>query len=585
MKLLKQSLFKYGLLLSLILSQGYVYGQINCIDSDVRVGCAPFTAHITYCAPLQENGSPFPTLYQYENGASTISTSFTYTEPGVYSVKQRIAIEEGKPYADSVFLDFFRVVTSPDLLVTITNCKNKETSIRIDSSSYDFYIVTNNINSDTDTIIKKGTLVKSFASNPALEVTFHIQGKYLTVDCGTETDYTIELIDEIIPSVIHQVKELQSIEINQQSIANIQYRIKTLESGNLIDTKTFTNTDTTTLPSIHAYDQIILEATDLCNNTEEYLALASFKSQTSFSNNQNTINHISGGVIDGNEEYIKYNKDTTTLSSSTDNFITCGSLDCYAISNQNTYNGYTFKHLSSGDCGTSYSIDKPDLPIITINNSSNNLTELSFPETTDIISITIDDSLFILNKSTIDRPLTNTCFDIYVTNTCNQSSTIKEFCPLTLEQDGDLLFWNNQESLGYSLAWISIENDTTIFETGLTSTWEFKSYQYFAQKFCIIVIEDETNSISNKICFEDQSLIFIPELAYKSDLTLKLKEKYLSTFSLSFFDLNGNLSIEWNEKSSLNIENLDTGTYFYTFEGQSENGLKIIRKGSILIKE
>ena len=574
------------LLFSLCWQSCISIAQINCIKSDSTTGCAPFTAKINYCGPLQDNGLPYPNIYQYGNGGTTSSTTHTFTSAGLYNVTQKIAYQTGKPTFDSVFVNYFRVVSTPNLNIHISSCKEKSVSLVIDSTSYDYYIVTNSINSDRDSISSNTNLIKSFQNSSENEVEFTIIGKYQLANCQTIQSTKIELIDQITPKSIYEISEFKATTFKIEYIPNIKHKVSWLLSGLQQDSKTFANQNIFSHVPSKSYNQIQFSAIDNCANEELILDLATFNSETSYQNNQNTITHNSPIFIPKTNNYLKIKTDTTVLPSSIDSEIVCGSNDCYAISSYEEIGNYSFNRISSGSCGTSFSVDKPIINSIDIDNSNTN-TIIRVDSENDIQKANINSIDYIPNSSNeFSIAKTTDCISINFTNKCNQTTNVQSICPLILKKENQNLEWNTTPNKNYNLYWTTDSRDTTLLKSSATPPYFLDPKNYLAQNFCIYVQEINTEKRSNSICYEDYPLLFIPELIYKSKTgPLNIKTKYITSFNLLVHDSNGNQVKNWNENSILSTENLDKGTYFYIFEGISEKGDKILTQGSMLIKD
>lgn len=559
--------------------------QINCIQSDIRTGCTPFEVKISYCGPLLDNGLQPPNIYNYNGTTFTSSKTFTYTQEGVYSITQRIASDPGKPTQDSTFKNFFKVVSTPDFKTSILPCKDKGIAITIDSTSYDFYVITNSINLDQDTIFESGTLIKNFNTSSSNTVDFTITGAYLGAECKKTNTFQSELIENIIPISIDYVSEYERIEIKLKSIPKINYKLALTENNTIIKTNSVTNPDLINMSTLNInYDKILFTANDNCLNIDTIFNIPTFKSSTNFENNQNSVLHISPTFVPKEFIYTKLNTDTTIIPSSIDIKITCGSKDCYFIQSKEIIKNYTFNRISTGNCGKSFSIDKPSFKYIEIDNSNPSFSLLQIDTLTVLTSVTIKNIEYMpYEANNFKLPFTTNCIEITLKNSCDQVSSLTKICPLVLSKNGFSLSWNATPTKFYDLYTISQNGDTSLITANLTSNYILDSKQFKAQSFCVFILEKNSLIKSNSVCYEDFPYVFIPELAYKSDPILKIKLKYINSFDLKLYDFNGNLINQWDENSIISLEKLDMGTYFYIFNGTSEDGDAITDKGSIKI--
>lgn len=575
----------YIVLLLFLLFCTQTKGQKNCILSSVRTGCAPFLAEIEYCGPLKEDNTPFPTVYNYGDGTRTTKTSHLYTKEGYFSVSQEIAFQAGMPTIDSTFKNFFRVVSIPKINFRVSQCKDKVLFIEIDSSSYDFYLITNSINSKIDTLYGFGTRRLIFTNTLNTQVNLKIKGKYLDTECEISDSITSDFLDNISPISINTLSEFGKISINYEGVANINYRLSLMANNQEIVSKTSKNTSLIEIEIIQDYQKILFSALDACENLDTALFLNKFTSKTLYSSNQNTISHTSPLFVPQNQ--IFFNKSTQEiLSSNIDTNIKCGITDCYSILSNENFGKYFFERESSGDCGISFSLIKPVIEQITIDNSNSEMTKISIKTNSDIDFVNINnEKIKPLTNNTLSLKFINSCRNVSITNTCQQSSESKTICPVLLNKENTNLDWNGNNIDLYSLLWFSKEKDTNLLALDLLTSYKLNPNALPAQEFCVYVERKTDLSKSNVVCFKDEPFVFIPDLIVKKLTNLNLTTRYLKTYKLKIHDMNGNLVADFNENSFLDISNLSAGTYFYYFDGISENDTTIKQSGSILIKD
>lgn len=563
--------------------------QVNCVKFNDTIGCAPFTVNIEYCGPIKADGGRFPIFYNYEPGNDVVLETFTYQNPGIYDLRQVIAINEGDNPGifDSTFKNAFRVVSNPEVQFELTPCHNRSLNVAIDSSSYDFYRITNNLNSNSDTLREFGNKTLDFSGFSEIEVEITIIGLYDNAPCSSTTVANSPLIENMLPETISALTEYEIPEITFISSGPFNYRMS-LFSGVVEQSFKLWNNNivSSSLPAnLPTYEDIEFSVSDACGTNLEIFKTPSFRSETSFENNRNIVSETSPVFSPTSVTYLK---DSTngfvTLPSNEDINIICNDTNCYYLRTNRVLNGYDFTHFSTGECGRSFSNDIPLHPATyNLNNTIEDSLLVSVPPTKKVKKIEINDLEYDVTESgVLSVPFNEQCINLRFLNTCDIWSNDTIICPLILTQDntGELT-WNSTTSENYSLLWKNeLTTDTLFLE--VSPGLPFSTADFPAQEFCIFLVSSSSNSLSNELCYESETFLFIPDIA-SSGTELNLKNRFLSSYSLNLFDLNGNIILTLNENNKL-LSGLEPATYFYILQGESESGEELEKKGTLIIK-
>lgn len=561
---------------------------MNCVKIDQLTGCTPFTINVQYCGIGDTLLNGFNQIYDYnESGNLTSNTFFTYREPGLFDLKQIIAINNSQ-FNDAfskTYFDTIRAVSTPEISIKLTPCSAKQLLIEVDSSSYDFYVITNDLNSDQDTILESGSLIKDFLGTAAREVQVSAMGQYFQADCNRMVSAKAVLLEQMTPQNITELSEFQTPSIEFEPSGPFFYQLDLNESGLLVDSQLWDqsviiqNYQTPIAP----YTDLTFLARDRCQNQEVIFQTESFGTTTVFENNQNTTSLTPTSFMPGSFDFIKYQNESFGPVAAVDQQIVCNQTTCYGALTTQTLNGYTFRHFASGDCGTSFSNDLPIHPsTYSIDHSPQNQTRILLDPQLDIRAYRLNGTTAELNGSRlIETPKSNDCLEFSFQNSCLVWSTDTTLCPLVLDYSNFILSWNASPNSGYHLVWgLSDLPDTLITRVQSGDLLEPSSYP--AQEFCIALIDTVTSSLSNKICLSSEPLFFVPDLAQRGE-RLKVKTRYVTQYSMELLDLNGNL-VRQLDPNNLSLDNLAPDSYFYILRYETESGEELKTNGSIIIK-
>ena len=601
---MKNYLKSYGLFLILLSFTFISKAQINCIILDDSIGCAPFTVNITYCGPLNETGGPFPTIYIINGETipleSGMTVPYTFEDAGIFDIEQVISLNQVER---ETFPNAVRVVSTPDLLVSLLPCNDKNVSISIDSNSYDFYVITNSIDASIDTVFGFGDLQKSFSGTPNTDVDFFITGMYFQAECERSFNQSVNLIESILPISIDTLFELeQTIEIIFEGVTDINYISSTYLNGSLQFSETETNNTITfsTLPSnLNNHDSLTFIAQDACENQEVIIASPSFQSQTDFTNNRNITSLNPTLFIPSSFDIIKHSPNNLTqgieIPELIDSNIICGTEICYSLETEETVRSLPFTWFTNSQCGVSFSNDiPPSLKNISIDNSSIDSTIIILNEDYSIVSLSVDNISYTPVGNTVAIAPENSCFVLNYINACDIQSNDTTYCPIQLDFNTNLLFWEDIVTTStYDLLWGENSPDSTFEFNFADNQLEFNESDFLSEEFCIFVKNNLTNYISNPTCFKSTPFIFIPDI-FSPDGDgefdeLKIQTRFIQSFICSIFNENGNLVMTINEENNpwngeIDQKKAETGTYFYILQAISETGIELNKKGSLILK-
>lgn len=577
------------LFFTLLLGSFLANSQVNCVEFNDTVGCAPYTVSIQYCGPVKDDGGPFPLFYEYEKGVTSTFETHTYTEAGIYNLRQFITISEG-PNAgdyDSTFRDVFRIVSNPNIKFELTPCHNKLLNVAIDSSSYDFYSITNNINSNTDTLRGFGDISLDFSGFTNSEVEITIVGQYDNAPCSATATATSQLIENMLPLSVLELNEYETPDASFTPSGPFNHKLSLFSETNEVASKTWINSTVTSSfeEDIPEYESIKFTVADACGTQLDILETPTFKSETSFENNENVISHTSPIFTPTFIDYLKDTSEGFEIITDRDTDIICNDTNCYFLKTQQSINGYSFDHFSTGVCGRSFSSDVPSHPkTYTLNNSITDSIIINGFQGNPIKELEINNENYnALSNELITLPYENGCFTLRFLNKCDVWSTDTTLCPLILSRpNSSNLVWNSNDNEEYSVQWKNSSNaGGTLFFNSISGQ-TFSTSDYPAQEFCLYILSSPSNSVSNELCFESETFLFIPDITTNGE-ELNLKNKFITSFNMKILDLNGNLLLELTEDNKT-ISGVKPDTYFYILQGISEAGDEIEKKGTLIIK-
>lgn len=564
------------------------FSQVNCVKIDQLTGCTPFTVNVQYCGIGDTLLNGFNAIYDYDQSDNfTSNTFFTYTQPGLYDLEQIIAINNSQ-FNDAfskTYTDTIRAVSTPELMMRLTPCSAKQLLIEIDSSSYDFYVLTNNLNTDSDTIIESGSLIKDFVSTAASSVEFTAVGQYFDATCSRSMNLSSPLLNEMTPLTITELSEFETPNIKFDPSGPFFYQLDLSQNESLVDSKIWDSSAVTKdygLP-ISDYNLIRFSVKDRCQNQQTIFNTPAFGTSTVFENNKNTTTLLPSSLSPTTFDFIKYNIDSFQTVDSEDLDIICNQNTCYGALTNQTLGTYSFPHFASGDCGTSFSIDIPEHPsTYQIDHSSDNQTQITLNPRDLIRAYRINGRTSELGGAiVVEKDKTNDCFEFSFQNSCQIWSSDTTLCPLVLDYMDLVLSWNTSPNSGYHLLWgITDLSDTLMLDISSENLLEQSMYP--TQEFCIAILDTVTSSLSNKICITADAFLFIPDLATGHE-NLKVKTRYIVEYNIDLFDLNGNL-VRRLDADNLSLDNLVPNTYFYILRYETESGQRLETKNSLIIK-
>lgn len=161
------------LIMSLMLVAARGQQPTPCFTTDVTSGCAPLEVTVTDCS----GADPGVILYYYGEGRRSeqarTATSYTYQEPGVYSITQYVGSGAG---ADSIRLEnIITVYEAPEIDFTLEGCPDEGVRITLNDEQYDSYQISFG-DGTTETLAPNGTLVHYYGSTQ--ERTVRVRGVY-----------------------------------------------------------------------------------------------------------------------------------------------------------------------------------------------------------------------------------------------------------------------------------------------------------------------------------------------------------------------------------------------------------------------
>lgn len=108
---------------------GVLQAQTGCFDADFLRGCAPLTVTLTDCSGSNE------ILYDFGDGVFRVENTFTYTTPGLKTIRQ--IIQTGSGGAQLVKQDYIAVFAPTPPEVTFSTCPGREVALQFPNPLYD----------------------------------------------------------------------------------------------------------------------------------------------------------------------------------------------------------------------------------------------------------------------------------------------------------------------------------------------------------------------------------------------------------------------------------------------------------------
>lgn len=161
--------------------------------------CAPFTIEMVDCT-----GGGLNLAYRFTaDGTRTNNPTFTYTQPGVYSITQygNFPDDEGGFTGDSLTkVDYVEILPTPPLHVQWIGCAGRQLSLLLPESPYEQYLIDWGDGSPIDVALPGSTQQHIYPT--AGNYTVQLRAEYLLnrideQNCGRDTTFSLLIYDSI----------------------------------------------------------------------------------------------------------------------------------------------------------------------------------------------------------------------------------------------------------------------------------------------------------------------------------------------------------------------------------------------------
>jgi len=628
-----KNIFKYCLILSLVLSANQLFAQITSVrgwfEVDTNVGCEGLNVNITItpsapglCYDTGPGGTECDTFWG--DGSQTKTLSYTYNEGGEYYLRILFDNTNGE---DSVQVSINESIPPEfDLFA----CTNRRVSVDITDSGYDDYIINDGLGNEQTVPQGSSNVILNYTDN--LEKSISVRG----IDTNG-TDNCPGASRSIIPlnalpnGIINTLTVAESGEmlLTYNLAENVKYELQIAPNGSNsfaplknIDTSITTDTisNLNTQENFFCFRIATLNPCD--NNTDNFspevcTIIPSLIIEDGF-------NQIRWETSDPNVNFDIIRNDLSTpiatnlsptIRQFNDSDISCDTEYCYTIIGNYLNNSTS---ISQTICGTSFATSPPD-PISNISSDASGQTvtfNWQAPDTNadlsyEIVQIadgvqnvlgTVDTTFFVSDLN----PTVSQCVKIFAIDECgNKNIQSITACSIALlgsidREDNIMLGWNDP------LGWTSGSNFYQILKsydgaattgsntTNLTFEEQDNSPQQVIQYQIIATPPAGVNqhSISNTLTLIKPNNIYFPN-AFTPDGDgqndiFRINGRFLESIELKIFNRWGEIvfySTILNEgwDGTVDGENLPQGTYVFSAELTDSAGQSIEKEGTILI--
>jgi gliding motility-associated-like protein len=614
-----------------------------CFTEEAVRGCAPFTVKVHDCSGVSTNTNlPLP---QYDFGTTTssawtVDSFFTYTQPGVYTIKQRI--DPGSGFYDiQVKTNLITVVASPAPNININTCIGNQISLQVLDNVYDYYQILFGDGSPMISVAGNTTTPHTYANSGSY--TIQVQGGFTVGGICTSITATATAYSALINPDITDLRVLSQSTTTGQlrfrySIRNaLTYEVQESINGGAFTTintfkATGTNFDSTLISNrntqTNTYCYRLIEKDD-CGNQATSESICSVILNGTALNQDNQLTWNDYTTLGSNFSAYNLIRDNTTISSSLtatiydDINVICGNNYCYStVATLSTTNnaGSPHRSYSAPICLTAVSTSTP--PAVANVNSTfyNNQIQISWTSAGSIQanvlkSINGGASTSVGNSttSTFIDPNWNSnntyCYSIQYADNCGNNSPVSlTTCPVVLQTQQTssdiVLNWNNYtgfDNTGVASYVVEKLNTSGIViastNVGISLTYT-EPIDPMGPDVYYRIIANPTNttySISSSntilVSFDGKIVaptIFTPNGDNVNDIFL-VKGKFIQEFQLYIFNRWGQtiyFTNVWNEgwDGETNNTEAPNGVYTWKVIAKDNKGKEIIATGTITLE-
>lgn len=614
-----------------------------CFTEEAVKGCVPFTVKVHDCSGVSSN--PNLGLPQYDFGASssnawTTDSFFTYTQPGVYTVKQKI--DDGAGFINTqIKTNLITVVASPAPNININTCIGNQVSLQVLDNVYDYYQINFGDGSPIATVAGLSSTPHTYPSSGVF--TIQVQGGFTVGGiCGSistpATAYSILATPDITDLRVltqsttngelrfrYSIRNALTYDIQESVNGGTYSTIQTFKAtGNHLDSSLISNRNTQS----NTYCYRLIEKDD-CGNQSTSQTLCSVILNGTALNQDNQLTWNDYTALGSNFSAYTLIRDNTTISSALttttydDINVVCGNNYCYStvatLTTSNT-SGSAHKSYSAPICLTAVSTSTP--PAVTNVNSTFNNNQIQVSWTSagsiqaNVMKSTSGGTPTNVGASTSsnfnDGNWTNTdtyCYSIQYTDNCGNNSPVSlTTCPVVLQtqltSSDIVLNWNTYSGFDNTgVASYVVEklnaSGTVIASTnvGLGLTYS-EPIDPMGPDIYYRIRVNPTNTSYNisssntvLVSFDGKIVaptIFTPNGDNTNDVFV-IKGKFIQDFQLYIFNRWGQTIFytnTWNEgwDGQTNFTDAPNGVYTWKVIAKDNKGKEIITTGTVTLE-
>ncbi|MDO1446220.1 gliding motility-associated C-terminal domain-containing protein [Rhodocytophaga aerolata] len=288
-----------GICISLfVLSVTYSFAQPGpCFTADITRGCVPLTVTVTTCST---DGTQIG--YDYGNGNFTNNTSFTYTTPGIYTIRQIGNFESSNGGDTLTRVDYIEVLDTPPPAFVLSTCAGRTVEVGITDTNYDSYLI--NFGDGSTQVVTPNTTARRTYPDVTLR-TITVTGQHITrptnLACaGSSSSQTITPIQALVKPIINTLtaNSFTDVVLDFQTNNHLNYRIyqKTGTNGAYQEIAAVNNPPANPLQqAVNTVDvstelyTFQVAAVDVCGNQLRSDEISSILLTTTTTNNQNVV--------------------------------------------------------------------------------------------------------------------------------------------------------------------------------------------------------------------------------------------------------------------------------------------------------
>lgn len=625
-------------LLLLFIGIGSNAATIACFTPSAVKGCAPLTITLDVsCAVYDPTQGTIP-QYDYDDpndpsADNTLSTTHTYTQPGLYHIEQYI---DGSP-TGTTYRDVL-VTASPAPLFTIKSCAGRNVTITMTDPVYDKFDINWGDGTPIETVLPASITPHTYIADGF--ATIAVTGKFLpNASCGikTVTPYALQSLvkpDFTEVAVIAQRTSGGSIQLKFNAVQGQNYNIQRSINGgafttiNTILTSTagvtsYVDNNLNTQANVHQYKIV---AFDDCGSTLPSDPIYSIIIKATPTNALNTVTwntDLSVNNFTVTKNTLPQPSFPGTTTSFPDNTIVCGSFYCYrntAALTTLTLSGVPQKSISIDTCITAISTSIPPAPqdinstvngsnaTITWTSAGSNINYKLYQSVNASAYSQLTQQTATFYSYTLPNLSSSYCYQLDYADLCgNPSPRSLTTCPVILEGaiSGTTinLHWNpytgynNTGVQSYAIQKID-QNGNVLSETnvGLLTTFsETVNLNDPYVNYRIKVFPTNTtfsNSFSNNSLFKFEAEVFVPDIfTPNGDNTndyFIVKGRYVTTYSITIFSRWGevvyastDMSAGWNGFN--NFVYAPEGAYTYKIVATDINNKEFTKTGTVTL--